>query len=113
MEDSTAVGKVLDRYRIEERLGQGGMGVVYRAHDLRLRRPVAIKILRRTSNAQPVGWGHLLAEARAASSLNHPNICTIYEAGEEDGQAYISMEYVRGQPLSVAVPPSGLAPELV
>ena len=111
--ESTTTGKVLGRYTIEQRLGQGGMGEVYRARDLRLRRPVAIKILSSPSAAHPAAWGYLLAEARAASSLNHPNICTIYEAGEEDGQAYIAMEYVRGEPLSVAIPPGGLSAELV
>ena len=110
---STTIGKLLGRYTIEQRLGQGGMGEVYRARDLRLRRTVAIKILKSHPAVHPAAWGHLLAEARAASSLNHPNICTIYEAGEEEGQAYIAMEYVPGEPLSVAVPPGGLSPELV
>jgi eukaryotic-like serine/threonine-protein kinase len=102
------VGKTLDRYRIECRLGEGGAGVVYRAHDLRLGRTVALKLLHEQLHEAPNAWSQLLSEARIASSLNHPNICTVYEVGEEEGQGYIAMEYVDGKPLHVAVPPGGL-----
>ncbi|HEY6293086.1 MAG TPA: tetratricopeptide repeat protein [Terriglobia bacterium] len=108
-----ARGDVLDRYRVEHWLGQGGMGVVYRARDLRLGRPVALKLLHKQFHDNPSAWGLLLAEARTASSLNHPNICTIYEAGEYDGQPYISMEYVEGDLLSLRVPPTGLPADSV
>jgi eukaryotic-like serine/threonine-protein kinase len=102
------IGKTFDRYRIECRLGEGGTGVVYRAHDLRLGRTVALKLLHEQLHEAPNAWSQLLSEARIASSLNHPNICTVYEVGEEDGQGYIAMEYVHGKPLHVAVPPGGL-----
>ena len=107
------VGRTVGRYRIDQRLGQGGTGVVYRAHDLRLGRPVALKLLNKELHDVPAAWGQLLAEAQTACSLNHPNICTVYEAGEEDGEGYISMEYVQGEPLNVAALPRGLPPETV
>ena len=102
------IGKTLDRYQIECRLGEGATGVVYRAHDLRLGRTVALKLLHEQLHEAPNAWSQLLSEARIASSLNHPNICTVYEVGEEDGQGYIAMEYVDGKPLHVAVAPGGL-----
>lgn len=86
------------RFTIERELGAGGMGRVFRAHDPTLRRDVAIKVLR---NAGPAARDALIAEARSVSSLNHPNICTIYEAGEVDGTPFIAMELVEGRPLSV------------
>ncbi|HXJ91670.1 MAG TPA: tetratricopeptide repeat protein [Terriglobia bacterium] len=107
------IGKTLDRYRIECRLGEGATGVVYRAHDLRLGRAVALKLLHEQLHENPNAWSQLLAEARITCSLNHPNICTVYEVGEEDGQGYISMEYVDGKPLHVAVAPDGLPAESI
>ena len=92
----------LGHYRIDAHLGAGAMGVVYRAYDTRLDRAVAIKQL---VNVPPeVSEARLLEEARAAATLNHPNICTIHEVGEVDGHAFIVMEYIDGQPLSVVIP---------
>jgi Tol biopolymer transport system component/predicted Ser/Thr protein kinase len=106
------VGQVLGRYRIEERIGSGGMGVVYRAYDPELRRSVAIKFVTTTGAAgAPDARERLLAEARAASALNHPNVCTVFEVGETGGNAFIAMEFIEGQPLSQMVPHGGLPVE--
>jgi predicted Ser/Thr protein kinase len=91
-------GEPLGRYRIETRLGLGGMGVVYRAQDTTLMRPLALKVLHRTADADAAR--RLLHEARSASALNHPNICTVYEVGEQNGLSFIAMEYVDGATLS-------------
>jgi TolB-like protein/tRNA A-37 threonylcarbamoyl transferase component Bud32 len=93
-------GTRLAHYRIIEKLGAGGMGEVYRAHDEQLDREVAIKVLPADSFADAMARARLLREARAAAALNHPAICTIHEVGEADGQSYIAMELVDGQPLS-------------
>ena len=111
--DTEIAGNLLGRYQIEEWLGEGATGVVYRAQDLRLGRRLALKVVKRRCQDSADEWGQLLAEARAASALNHPNICTIYEASEEDGQACISMEYVEGQPLSSLVRRGGLDTDCV
>jgi TolB-like protein/Flp pilus assembly protein TadD len=94
-------------YRIEALIGAGGMGRVYRARDTRLQRLVAIKILAESPDTDGARL-RLLAEARAASALNHPNICTVYEVGELDGQPFIAMELVEGRTLTDAIPPDGL-----
>ena len=97
MEDQTdLVGRVFSVYRVEERLGKGGMGVVYRALDLQLGRPVALKFVSREADPEGSGHARLLREAQAAAALNHPNICTIYAVGEADGQLFIAMEYLEG-----------------
>ena len=83
------------------------MGVVYRAYDLRLQRTVALKVVRRLPSLL-LGEGQVLEEARAASALNHPNICTVYDVRDIDGEAFIAMEYVAGRPLSQLVPEGGL-----
>src|SRR5208337_383743 len=81
--DSTLTpGSLLNQYRVEELLGEGATGVVFRAHDLRLRRQVALKLLRRDSQVDEVAWGRMLHEARAISRLNHPGFCAIYEVAE-------------------------------
>ena len=101
----------LGHYRLLERIGAGGMGEVYRAHDERLERDVAIKIvLPGVSDDLPA---RLLDEARSASRLNHSNICTIYEVGEENGVAFIAMEFIAGRPLSEIIPRDGLPTEQV
>ena len=93
------IGQTLGHYRIESQLGAGGMGIVYRAYDTKLQRTVAIKLVGERFSGEPTARERLLREARTASSLNHPHICTIYEVGEEDGRVYIAMEYVEGRPL--------------
>jgi predicted ATPase/DNA-binding CsgD family transcriptional regulator/predicted Ser/Thr protein kinase len=89
---------LLNRYHIEAQLGQGGMGIVYRAQDTLLNRPIAIKVLT-TAGLGSTGKARLLVEAQAAARLNHPNIVAVYDAGEADGQPFIVMELVEGQSL--------------
>jgi hypothetical protein len=91
-------GVRLGKYRIERQLGHGGMGVVFLAHDATLDRGVAIKVLGRRDDDE-ASHARLLREARNASALNHPNICTVYEVGERSGLAFIAMEYVDGRSL--------------
>ena len=108
------IGETLGHYTIDARLGEGGMGVVYRAHDSRLQRTVAIKLIGGSATGSSAAeHARLLDEARAVSALNHPNICTVFEVGEVEGRAYIAMEYVEGQPLSQNVPHGGLPIETV
>ncbi len=95
-------GQRIGRYEITRALGRGGMGTVFLAHDPMLERPVAIKLLE-TSDSDK-SRARILSEARAVSALNHPNICTIYEAGEADGRAFIAMEHVDGRPVTELVP---------
>jgi serine/threonine-protein kinase len=94
------IGETLGHYRITGKLGEGGMGIVFRARDDQLQRDLAIKLLSASSLDDSVARARLLREARAAASLNHPNICTIYEVGEAEGRVYIAMELVEGAPLS-------------
>ncbi len=103
----------LGHYRLLEQIGSGGMGAVYRAHDERLDRDVAIKVLHSGTDGGQSAGGRLLEEARSASHLNHPHICTIYEVGEENRIAFIVMEYVAGRPMSEIIPPGGLSSEQV
>jgi serine/threonine protein kinase/Tfp pilus assembly protein PilF len=107
------IGKRIGHYFVEEKLGEGGMGVVYRARDEKLQRDIALKFLGTLHAGGSASHERVLNEARAISALNHPNICTIYEVGEVDGAPYIAMEYVQGRPLSLEIPSSGMAQELV
>jgi serine/threonine protein kinase/tetratricopeptide (TPR) repeat protein len=107
-------GRQLGSYRIVSLLGAGGMGEVYRAFDEKLEREVAVKVLPASDAHDPAAGARLLREARAAAALNHPNICTIHEVGEDEGRAFIAMELVDGLPLHSTVPPGiGLSLEQV
>src|SRR5215471_17531483 len=102
------IGQALGHYRIEAKLGEGGMGVVYRAFDTHLDRSVAIKILRADTTANPERKRRFLLEAKAASALNHPNIIHIYDISSSEGTDFIAMEFVPGKTLGQLIGRNGL-----
>jgi serine/threonine protein kinase/Tfp pilus assembly protein PilF len=102
---------IAGKYRVLGEIGRGGMGIVYKVEDTQLKRTAALKFLSPDSAAVPSREKRFVREAQTASALNHPNICTIYEVGEAEGNSYIAMEYVEGRPLDRVIPAGGLPQE--
>jgi len=102
------VGKTIAHYHIIEKIGEGGMGLVFKARDSHLARIVALQVLPPEKVADPDRKERFVREAKSASALNHPNIITVYDIAEADGMQFIAMEYVHGKTLEALIGPKGL-----
>src|SRR5262245_41662366 len=106
------IGRTFAHYRIEGKLGEGGMGVVFKARDLHLDRSVAIKVLPHDKIADPVRKQRFVQEAKAASALNHPNIVIIHDINADGDVDFMVMEFIDGQTLDMRIPREGMRPEV-